>query len=170
MPPPTQPPPALNVWFQEIFLCVFTFSRSSIDCFAHQSLFTSLGECYCICGGGSSFYSFGAPEGAAQNLINCLKWCHLSQSSIGAEVWKRKRSVGAELERSDLTRPLQPAPHLCLRLAARSYSSYYKHNTTVSPTELPSCIVGNVGTRFWQGRSIYGIKKMIFLVLQHQFW
>ncbi len=38
-------------------------------------------------------------------------------------------------ERSELTRPLQPAPHLCLRLAAH-YISRYQHNTPESPIKL----------------------------------
>ncbi len=39
---------------------------------------------------------------------------------------------GVMLERSELTRPLQPAPHLCLRLAARGYS----YNTPESLAEV----------------------------------
>ena len=33
-----------------------------------------------------------------------------------------------------------------------------------------SCIVGNVGTRFWKGRRMSGIKEAIFLVLLYRYW
>ncbi len=49
-----------------------------------------------------------------------------------------KKSEGVALERSEFSRPLQPAPHLCLRLAATLAT------TSITHPSLLSCAVGNV--------------------------
>lgn len=69
-------------------------------------MFTCVGECCCIC------------------EKSCIKpfWLQkesLESASVGDEDYKKK-SGGVELK-SELTKPRQPAPHLCLKLAAPGY-------------------------------------------------
>ncbi len=63
-----------------------------------------------------------SPEGAARNVINCPKWCHLSQHPLGLKTTSlnMKKIWGVEFQGSELTRP--PQAHLWLRLAAGCYS------------------------------------------------
>lgn len=56
---------------------------------------------------------------------------------------------------------------LCPRQRARGYISCNQHNIPASPSELSAirCIVGFLGTMFWQGRRMCQIKKLISLCL-----
>lgn len=79
--------------------------------FTPQTLFRGLAECYCThmhVTKKSCIKPFVDPEGAAWSLINCLKWCHWSHCRLGlkTKIWKWKKSEGAELEWSDVTRLL----------------------------------------------------------------
>ncbi len=67
-------------------------------------MFTSLREYYCKCEK-SFMKAFVAPEGAMRSLINCL----VSLELVLVEDYKsenEKRSVGVELEKSELNKPL----------------------------------------------------------------
>ncbi len=61
----------------------------------------------------------------------------LESTSAGTEDNKfdNEKNLWCGLEKSGLTRPLQPAPHLCLRLAARGYISHYQYNAAKSQTD-----------------------------------
>ncbi len=72
--------------------------------------------------------------------------------------------------RKKRARQTSVAPHLRWRLQTTLAA------TSITRTNLrlnrwwSSCIVGSVGTSFWRGRRMCGIKKAISLVLLHRFW
>ncbi len=77
---------------------------------------------------------------------NISRWCHLSQ----LEVWKWKTSEGGVRK----------------KWAALSTTSITHPNLQTNHQWL-SCVVGDVGGRFWQRRRMYGINKTLSRVLLH---
>ena len=63
---------------------------------------------------------------AKSDTEHCLNWCHVGWGRR-PQVWKWKTILGCEV-RNNFTRPLYPAPHVCLRLASSSIT----HPTTQS--------------------------------------
>lgn len=100
-----------------------------------------------------------SPAGAVWSLINVLNWCHSSLRRLRRNVeWNK--TVGVELERSELTRPVSvAAPHHYCRF-------------------LLSCcclsrIVGNIGTTFLQQRKatiarMVIVRPSLVLWVQHR--
>ncbi len=84
------------------------------------------------------------PVEAAWNLINC-QVASVESVSVGAEDnnFENENNGCGEMSLPDIQ---------------------------ISNCWLSSCIVGNAGARFWQGKRMYEIKMMISLVLLHQLW
>ena len=68
-------------------------------------------------------------------------------------IWRRGVKINA------LTRPLWPAPHLCLKKGAGYKASCITHPNLWGNCQWSKCIVSNVGTRFRWGRGMHWEKK-----------
>ncbi len=84
----------------------------------------------------SSIKPFVALEGAVWSLINCVKWCPLSHRWFVYKFENEKiRGCGVTKKWAYQTSEATSITHLNLWLNCQQWS----------------CIVGNVGTTFWQG-------------------
>lgn len=73
--------------------------------------------------------------------ISCLKWCHLSQHQLIRGLQHQKRKKQHSVEKREVTRPPQPAPHLC-------WSSSRLHYLLLSKSKPPS--------ELWMEEFLYG--------------
>ncbi len=102
--------------------------------------------------------------------INCHKWCHLSQHRLRLKTTSLKMKkiwgCGVRKKWAYQTSVTRSSSLLKASLAATSIT----HLNLWLNFWWSSGIVGNVGTKFWRGRRMLGIKKTISLVLLHWFW